>query len=119
MNEPLWKIQHQGLYPSRATVVVGDLIINGVIEERINTKNRPVEICNFPRTAVADMELYLVSIIQKKPSNIISHVGKNDAKKLPSRTVLENLLNLKALVKDSLPMCRVFYHQFDVTNWWC
>ena len=63
MNKPHSKIQHQGLYPSRATVVVGDLIINGLIEERINTKNRSAEVCNFPRTAVADMELYLVSII--------------------------------------------------------
>ena len=63
MNEPHSKIQNQGLYPSRATVVVGDLIINGLIEERINTKNRSFEVYNFPGTAVADMELYLVSII--------------------------------------------------------
>lgn len=44
----------------------------------------------------------------RKPINIILHVGKNDAKNLPSRTVLDNLLKLKALAKDSLPMCRVF-----------
>ena len=48
MNEPHSKIQHQGLYPSRATVVVGDFIINGLIEERINTKNRSFEVYNFP-----------------------------------------------------------------------
>ena len=54
------------------------------------------------------MEHYLIPIIQKKPSNIILHVGTNDAKNLPSRTVLDNLLKLKALVRDSLPTCRVF-----------
>ena len=53
------------------------------------------------------MERYLIPIVQKKPSNIILHVGTNSAKNLPSRTVLDNLLKLKALVKDSLPTCKV------------
>ena len=47
-------------------------------------------------------------MIQKKPSNIILNVRTNHAKNLPSRTVLVNLLKLKALVKDSLPTCKVF-----------
>ena len=88
--------------------LVGDSIINGVIEERTNKKNWPVKAHNFPGATVADMEYYLIPIIQKKPSNIILHVETNNAKNLPSRTVLSNLLKLKALVKDSLPTCRVF-----------
>ena len=89
-------------------LIVGDSIINGVIEERINKKDRPVKVRNFPGATVADMEHYLIPIIQKKPSNIIFHVGTNDATNLPSRTVLDNLLKLKALVKDSLATCKVF-----------
>ena len=108
INESLSRQKHQGLYPSGATVIVGDSIINGVIEERINKKDRPVKVRNFPGATVPDMEHYLILIIQKKPSNIILHVGTNDAKNLPSRTVLDNLLKLKALVRDSLPTCRVF-----------
>ena len=54
------------------------------------------------------MEHYLIPIIQKKPRNIILHVGTNDAKNLPSRTILDNLLKLKVLVKESFPRCRVF-----------
>ena len=54
------------------------------------------------------MAHYLTPIIQKKPSTIILHVGTNNATDLPSRTVLDNLLKLKALVKDSLPTSRVF-----------
>ena len=99
---------HQGLYPSGTTVIVGDSIINGVIAERINKKDRPVKVRNFPGATVADMEHYLIPIIQKKPSNIILHVRTNDAKNLPLRTALDNLLKLKALVKDSLPTCKVF-----------
>ena len=89
-------------------MIVGDSIINGVIEERINKKDRPVKVRNFPGAIVPDMEHYLIPIIQKKSSNIILHVGTNDAKNLPSRTVLDNLLKLKALVRGSLPTCRVF-----------
>ena len=108
MKESNSKLKHQGLYPNGTTVIVGDSIINGVIEERINKKDRPVKVRNFPGATVADMEHYLIPIIQKKPNNIILHVGTNDAKNLPSRTVLDNLLKLKALVKDSLPTCKVF-----------
>ena len=108
MNESISKLKHQGLYPNGTTVIVGDSIINGIIEERINKKDRPVKVRNFPGATVADMEHYLIPIIQKKPSNIILHAGTNDAKNLPSRTVLDNLLRLKALVKDSLPTRKVF-----------
>ena len=54
------------------------------------------------------MEHYLNPVIQKKPSNIVLHVGTNDAKNLPLQTTLDNLLKLKALVKVSSLTCRVF-----------
>ena len=92
INESLSKQKHQGLYPSGTTVIVGDSIINGVIEERINKKDRPVKVRNFPGATVPDMEHYLIQIIQKKPSNIIFNI--------PSRTVLDNPLKLKALVRE-------------------
>ena len=94
MNESISKLKHQGLYPNGTTVIVGDSIINGVTEERINKKDRPVKVCNFPGATVADMEHYLIPIIQKKLSNIILNVGTNDAKNVLSRTVLDNLLKL-------------------------
>ena len=103
MNESFSKLKHQDLYPSEATVIVGDSIINGVIEKRINKKDRPVKVHNFLGATVADMEHYLISITQQKPRNITLHVGTSDAKNLPSRTVLD-----KALGEDSLPTCRVF-----------
>ena len=45
---------------------------------------------------MTDMEHYLIPIIQKKPSNIILHIGTNDAKNLPSRTVLDNLFKVES-----------------------
>ena len=40
INELTSKLKDQGLYSSGTAVIVGDLIINGVIEERINKKDR-------------------------------------------------------------------------------
>ena len=87
MNELLSKQKHQGLNPNGTTVIVWDLIINGVIEERINKKDRPVKVRNFLAATVADMEHYVIPVIQKQPNDVILHVGTNDVKNLPSRIV--------------------------------
>ena len=87
MNEPLSKQKHQGLYPNETIVIVGDSIISVVIEERINKKDGPVKVRNFLVATVADMEHYLIPVIQKQPDNVVLHVGTNDAKNLPSRVV--------------------------------
>ena len=79
MKELLSKQKHPGLSPSRTIVIVADSIINGVIEEKIKKKDKPVKVHNFPGATVADMEHDLIPIIQKTPSNIILHVRTNDA----------------------------------------
>ena len=69
-NESGSNLKHQGLYPNGTTVIVGDSIINGMIEERINKKDRLVKVRNFPGPTVADMEHYLIPTIKKKPTTI-------------------------------------------------
>ena len=71
MNESISKLKHKGLYPNRTTVIIGHSIINDVIEERINKKDRPVRVRNFSGATMAGLEYYLILMIQKKPSNII------------------------------------------------
>ena len=95
MNGALSNLKHQGLYPSGTNAIVGDSIINGIIEEMINKEDRPAKVSNFLGARVADMEQYLIPLVQNKPSYIFLHPGINDAKKLPSRTVLDDLLKLK------------------------
>ena len=53
------------------------------------------------------MEHYVIPVIHEEPSNIILQVETNDIKNLPSRTILNNHLKLKVLVKDSVPTGRV------------
>ena len=76
--------------------------------ERVWFAHRAVSAFHTGATAT-DMEHYLIPMIQKKLSNIILHVGKNDAMNLQSRTVLNNLLKLKALVKYFLPTVEFSY----------
>ena len=63
MNEVLSKLKQRGLYPRGTAIIAGDSIINCVIEERINKKDRPVKVSNFPGATVADMDYYLIRII--------------------------------------------------------
>ena len=63
MIEVLSKLKRRGLYPSGTAIIAGDSIINCVIEERINEKDRPVKVSNFPGATVADMGYYLIRII--------------------------------------------------------
>ena len=58
MNESISKLTHHGLYPIWINVIVGDSIINGAIEERINKRDRPVKARNFPGAKVIVMEHY-------------------------------------------------------------
>ena len=79
MNGALSNLKHQGLYPDGTNSIAGDSIINCIIEEIINKKDRPAKVRNFLGARVADMEQYLIPIVQKKPSYIILHPGINDA----------------------------------------
>ena len=69
MNESISKIKHEGLYPSGTTVIVGDSIINGVIEERINKKNRPVKVCNFPG---AQWQIWNIILFEQSKRDLVT-----------------------------------------------
>ena len=66
-----------------------------------------VKVRNFPGANVEDMRHKLMSIIKKKPSHLIIHAGTNDAKRFTSREILNQLLNLKKIVTDQVPDCKV------------
>ena len=51
--------------PRGTTVIVGDSIINDIIELTLNRKFRIANVSNFPGATVADLEHYLIPIIHK------------------------------------------------------
>ena len=71
------------------------MIINGVLEERLSQKDRILKVCNFSEATVEVMGHHIIHNINKKPSNIIIHMGTNDYKNSASREVLDSILKLQ------------------------
>ena len=49
------------------------------------------------------------SLLKKKPSNIIVHVGTNDSVNKTSPTILDDLLKLKLCIEQKAPGICVMY----------
>ena len=62
---------------------------------------------NFPGANVKNMQHNLMPIIRKKPSHLVIHAGANDTKKFTSREILDQFLDLKKIVREQVPDCRV------------
>ena len=50
-----------------------------------------------------DLNHHVHQILCKIPKHIIFHIGTNDATRSTSRKILDKLLKLKTLIKDTLP----------------
>ena len=50
-----------------------------------------------------DLNYHVNPILRKKPKHIIIHIGVNDATRSTSREILDKLLKLKTLIKETLP----------------
>ena len=99
--------EKQGIYPDGTVVVIGDSILNGVMQERLSRKGRPVKVHNFRGASVDDLWFHVIPIIRKKPSYIIIHAGTVDACYSKSREILDKLLSLKSFITSKLPNCQV------------
>ena len=97
----------KGQWPKNTTLIVGDSIINGVLEEGLCGGGRNVKVRNFPGATVDDLNHHIIPLLQKKPSHIIVHAGTNDAYHSTSREILNNLLSSKLLTQEKLPDCKV------------
>ena len=97
----------QDIYSPGACVIIGDSILNGLIEENLS-KQHNVRIRKF-RGAVDDLNCNVHPILRKKPKHIIIHIGTNDALHSASREILDKLLKLKTLIKETLPETEVTF----------
>ena len=104
------------MHPRNTIVIAGDSIINGVFEERLRRKNHVVKVRNFPGANVEDVRHNLIPLIRKKPRHLIIHAATNDAKKFTSREILDQSLNLKKIVSDQAPDCKVIISTLTVRS---
>ena len=93
-------------WPNGTTLILGDSIINGISEEKLSKDGKLVKVRHISGALVKDMMHHVIPFTEKKPSNIIVHVGTNCAPNLKSRDILNELLLLKSKVKEKLPTCK-------------
>ena len=89
-------------YPPNTCVLMGDSILNGVIERNLSN-DRSVKVRKFPGATVDDLRHHALPIIRKQPKYIIIHAGTNDAVKFKSSDILNKLLQLKSFIQEKLP----------------
>ena len=77
--------ERQGKYPNGTTVVLGDPIFNGVVQEKLSRPGRPVKVYNFRGATLDDMKYHVIPIIRKEPSFAILHIGTNDTSHTTSK----------------------------------
>ena len=65
------------------------------------SKQHNFRIRKFPGATVDDLSYHVHPILHKKPKHIIVHILANDATRSTSREILDKLLKLKTLVKET------------------
>ena len=98
----------QDTCPTGTCVIMGDSILNGLIEENLS-KQHNVRIRKFPGATVDDLNYHVHPILDRKPKHIIVHIGTNDATRSTSREILDKLLKQKTLIKDTFPKTEVIF----------
>ena len=78
------------------------------MEETLCGQGRLFKVKRFPGSTVDDLNHHIIPIMRKKPTNMIIHIGKNDAPSSTSREIQDNSLKLKSLVDEKLPQCKVW-----------
>ena len=96
------------IYSPGTCVIRGDSILNGLIEENLS-KQHNVRIRKFPGATVDDLNYHVHPILRKKPNYIIIHIGTNNATHSIFREILDKLLKLKTLIKETLPETEVTF----------
>ena len=93
------------LWKQGTTLIIGDSMIGGIEERRLrNTKVR-----SHPGASIEDLHFHITPYLRKKPTNIIIHVGTNNAKSDNSDTIIEKLIQLKEYILTKCPNANIVF----------
>ena len=97
-NEAIWE--------DNTTLIIGDSMIYGLEEEKMKRKTK---IQMFRGSTIDDMYHYITPLLQKKPKNIILHVGTNNCVKDNSEQIVDKLRNRKDYINSILLKTKVIF----------
>ena len=95
--------QNKDKWRPNTTLIVGDSIINGLIENKLSTTKYPVKVRAFPGAKICDMHHYLVPLFKKEPTNVIFHCETNDALYKSPEEIIGELMKLELFIEVKLP----------------
>ena len=67
--------------------------------------NRKIKVRFFPGAKIKDMYHYAIPLLEKKPENIILHLGTNNAPYKFDTDILKDLTELKDFIREKLLSC--------------
>ena len=100
-------IDKKAFWNDRTTLIIGDSMLFGIDEGRL--KYTKVRI--YPGASVDDMFFNIFPLLRKNPTNIILHVGTNNAVTENSTQIMSKLSKLKYFITSILPNCKVVFSQ--------
>ena len=65
------------------------------------SRNSKIKFRYFPGAKIKDMYHYVIPLLEKKPENIILHLGKKDAPYKSDTAILKDLIELKNFILES------------------
>ena len=95
----------EALWRKGTTLIIGDSMLGGIDESRLrNTKVRVK-----PGATIEDMFFQITPYLRKSPTNIICHVGTNNAKDDGSNEIMEKLVQLKEYILSRCPAAKLVF----------
>ena len=95
----------EALWKKGTTLIIGDSMLGGIDETRLwNTKVR-----SKPGASIEDMFFQITPYLRKNPSNIICHVGTNNAKSDDANMIMEKLVKLKEYIMTWCPVANLVF----------
>ena len=94
-------------WPKGTTLIAGSSLLLGIQESKLQKykcKVRP-----FPGAIIDDMYDYLNPLLKKNPSNIILHIGSNDAPDKTTEEIAYEIIHLKEFIESVLPSVKIFW----------
>ena len=93
-------------WPPGTTLIIGDSMLGGIEEKRM--KRYGVKVRSHPGACVDDLYDYITPVLKKKPAHIILHIGTNDSTFKSAKDIYDEIVNLKAFIRQALPGTTVY-----------
>ena len=102
-------------WPNGTILIAGDSMFNNIDETRLS-KIKNIKVNSFGGAKINNMYGHLVPLLRKKPSDLILHIGTNDAVSKTSDQILDEILDLKKHVENVVPDINVIISKLIIRS---